>query len=56
MSDPVTHTPEVCEGCWFLLAHGRVFPGCTDCATLKKYRPDLAEMLKKRQPADAGKE
>jgi len=41
VSDPVTPTPKICEGCWFLLAHGKIFPGCTNCLTLKTYRPDL---------------
>lgn len=60
MSEPKTPTPEICEGCWFLLANGRVFPGCTHCSTLAKYRSDIAARMIAQEhaapPREAGKE
>jgi hypothetical protein len=46
--DPVTPTPKICEGCWFLLANGKIFPGCKHCSTLMMYRPDLASLTDER--------
>lgn len=49
MSDPITPTPAICEKCWFLLANGKVFPGCTHCVTLAKHRSDIAKRMIARE-------
>lgn len=53
MSDTASTTPKICEGCWFLLANGNVFPGCNHCSTLKRYRSDIAAAERSEGEANA---